>query len=261
MKTLSAFLLISLSTPLFAAPSLFPGSMLEIKEDLKADYLKDRMFGSSLLKYAIMSEGKNLANIPTISASTEFCLIEKDSQTQTLKGDYVFNGFSFTNYNQARPASLRISCFKAVFNTYNSKYIAKAASVEAGILSRSLGGYAELNSKSAESFQIGSYSFSTGFKAGHEVHADGQCSLTTFKAHGKIKMIFSNPRSTCTMDVERWSMVSTSNRGHVLKVEGAGRFIGVETRCSLEFEVENGQVTGRALQNIKHNNSGSYCQY
>lgn len=259
-QTLVAALFLSLSSPLFAF-AFFPGSTLELKEDVTAVDIKDRWLASSLLKYAIMSEGKNLTKLPAITASTEFCLIEKDSEIQSLKGNYIYNGYAFTNYNSTRTRSLGISCFKAVFNNYNSQYIAKAANVEAGILSRALGGYADLQTKKAENIQIGNYTFSTGSKQGREVHGDGQCSVMTFKAEGKIKMLFSNPRGSCTMDVERWTMVSTVRRGYVFKVEGAGNFVGVQTRCSVEFDLENGQLNGRALQNIQHNNSGSYCQY
>lgn len=257
MKTISLLALLCLTSQAHAF--FFPGSTLEIKQDAEAIYLtKDqRMLGTTLIPHAIFSEGINLTKIPAMTASTEFCLIQKEKELGSLEGFYISNGYGFSSNTLV----LSISCFKARFNNYNSSYIPEAVNVDANLLSRALGGYAELKLARAENFQVGAYTFTTGFKKGKEVYGDSECSTMTYKAGSKVKILFSGRRASCSMDVESWTMFSKPGKGEYLKIEGRGTFIGVETKCSMEFEVKNGQLTGRALQTIQHNNSGSYCQY
>jgi len=259
MKLISALVFLAISLPAFAA-NIFPGSTLEILEDAKAVSLKDRMLASPLLNYAIFSEGKSLNALPVMEQNTEFCLVEKDSQTSSLKGVYTFNGYGFTQYG-TKLKSLAISCYQTKFNSYNSKYIASPAELTPLIITSALGGYANFTFALPESLFIGNVIFNTGVRTGKEVYGNARCSLITFKVGSSVKMLFSNDRASCTMTVEKWAKVPTANRGEVLKLSGPGNFIGVNTTCSLEFEVNNGKLTGRALQNIQHNNSGSYCQF
>lgn len=257
MKTISFFALLCLTSSAHAF--LFPGSTLELKQDAEAIYLtKDqRMLGTTLIPHALFSDGINLTNIPAMTATTEFCLIQKEKQLGSLEGTYISNGYGFSSNKRA----LDITCFKARFNNYNSTYIPEATSVNVDILGRALGAYGDIKLARAENVTIGSYAFTTGYKAGREVYGESECSMMTYKAGSKIKILFSGRRASCSMNVESWTMLSKPGKGEFLKLDGSGTFIGVETNCSIEFEVKNGKLTGRALQTIKHNNSGSYCQY
>lgn len=258
MKIITATLFLTIATTSFAT-SFFPGSTLEILEDAKAVRIEDGRIADPLLNYAIFSEGKNLMAVPSYGANTQFCLIEKESQASGLKGTFYYNGFSFTQ-NEDDTKALNISCFKTRFNSDNSHYIPEAVILDESFITRALGGYAVLKITSLESLKIGNFTFTTGSQLGQEVYGPKKCSLHTFKVGPQIKMHFAGGHSSCLMNVESSSLQNTDH-GLALKVQGKGIFIGVQTECWLEFEVNDGKLTGRALQNIQYNSSGSYCQY
>lgn len=258
MKIITATLFLTLATT-SSATSFFPGSTLEILEDAKAVKIEDGRIADPLLHYAIFSEGKNLMTAPAYGANTQFCLIEKVSQTSSLKGIFYYNGFSFTQFDDDTK-SLNISCFKTRFNSDNLNYVPEAVILDENFITRALGDYADLRITSLETLKIGNFTFRTGSQLGQEIYGPKKCSLHTFKVGPQIKMHFAGGHSSCLMNVESSSLQNT-DLGLALKVQGKGIFIGVPTECWLEFEVNDGKLTGRALQNIQYNSSGSYCQY